>query len=268
MTALAVVREPSEALARGATLTHLPRRRVDLDLLLLQHAGYRAALEAGGCRVTSLPILPDLPDATFVEDLGVAVPGIFIMGRSAAPTRREEAGRTLASLGARGWGGLPGGLPGGPWVFHRIEAPATLDGGDVLVAGRTVLVGRSGRTNAAGIRQLAAALEPLGYEVRRVTVSGALHLKTACTALDARTLLANPRWVGPDEVDGFRVVAVDPREPFGANVLPVGGGLLMSASAPRTRDRVQELGYEVTAVDISEFEKAEGGLTCLSLRFP
>ncbi|HSG49738.1 MAG TPA: arginine deiminase family protein [Longimicrobiales bacterium] len=268
MTALAAVRPPSEALTRGATLTHLPRAKVDPDLLLLQHAGYCAALEEGGVRVVSLPVLPDLPDATFVEDLGVAVPGIFIWGRSTAPARREERRRTLAALGARGWDGLAAGLPGAGWVSHRIEAPGSLDGGDVLLAGRTVLVGRSGRTNAAGIRQVAAILEPLGYRVRSVAVSGALHLKTACTALDDETLLVNPGWVRGEELGGFRLVAVDSAEPFGANVLPVRGGLLVPSSAPRTRERVEDLGYATTAVDVSEFEKAEGGLTCLSLRLP
>lgn len=268
MTALAVVRPPTEALANAATLTHLTRRAVDLDLLLLQHVRYRTALEEGGFRVWSLPALPELPDATFVEDLGVAVGGIFIWGRSAVPIRRDEGRQTLAWLGDQGWNGLAGTSPGGGWASRRITAPGVLDGGDVLVVGRTVLVGSSGRTNAAGIRQMAAALEPLGLGVRGVTVSGALHLKTACTALDEETLLVNPGWVRGEDLGAFRLVEVDRREPFGANVLPSGAALLVSASAPRTRERVERAGYTTTAVDISEFEKAEGGLTCLSLRFP
>jgi dimethylargininase len=147
----------------------------------------------------------------------------------------------------------------------RIEAPATLEGGDVLRVGRTLYVGRSVRTDDAGIAALAAHAVPAGYRVVPVPVRECLHLKTACTALDAGTLLANPAWVDPAAFAGMRVVEVDPREPFGANTLGLGGRICVSASNPRTAARIGALGFPVIAIDIGELEKAEAGLTCLSV---
>lgn len=232
-----------------------------------QHAGYCDALRRGGLRVIRLPPLPEFPDAPFVEDLGVAFPEVFVLGRSAAPSRRGEAEATAQSVGAVEWRRLLEEEGGGarPRPVVSVPGPETLDGGDVLKAGRHVLVGVSGRTGPGGHAFLQSHLEPLGYRVRAVPVAGALHLKTACTALDPETLLVNPDWVDPSGLGGFRIVEVRPGEAFGANVLPLQGGLLAPASAPGTRNRLADMGYPSLGVDISEFEKAEGGLTCLSL---
>jgi len=217
--------------------------------------------------VIRLPPLPDFPDAPFVEDLGVAFPEVFVLGRSAALSRRGEAEATERSVGPAEWSRLLAEEGGGarPRPVVSLRGTETLDGGDVLKAGRQVLVGVSGRTGPGGHAFLQSHLEPLGYRVRAVTVMGALHLKTACTALDPETLLINPDWVDASGLEGFRIVEVRSGEPFGANVLPLPDGLLATASAPGTRARLADLGYPSLGVDISEFEKAEGGLTCLSL---
>lgn len=265
----ALVRAPTVSLAREATLTYLPRRPSDPALLEVQHRAYREALRTGGFHVLDLPALPDHPDATFVEDLGVAFAEIFIWGRSAAPARVLEVQVTRNQLLAAGGagGGVPGLMP--PAAARVIAPPGTMEGGDVLALGKTVLVGRSLRTNPEGVRQLTEILEPLGYEVRPVGISGALHLKTACTALGPETLLVNPEWVSEQDLAGHRLIHVEPQEPFAANVLPLPSGkILMTTSAPMTRERVEVAGHTTAVVDISEFEKAEGGVTCLSLRLP
>jgi dimethylargininase len=151
--------------------------------------------------------------------------------------------------------------------LERTALPATLEGGDVLRVGRTLFVGRSPRTNEAGIARLAAVAEPLGYRVRPVTVTGCLHLKSAVTALDHQRLLANPRWLDMSAFTGMSVVAVDPEEPAAANVLRVAGLVIAHPGFPRTLDRVAALGYGVRPLDVSEFLKAEAALTCKSLLF-
>ena len=149
----------------------------------------------------------------------------------------------------------------------RLDDPpdATLDGGDVLHVGDTLYVGWSGRTNHAGLRAFAHLVLPYGYKVKAVEVRGCLHLKTACTWLGDELLLVNPRWVRLGRVRGLRALAVDPAEPFAANALRVGDTVLLQASCPRTAERVAAAGYDVRTLDISEFARAEAGLTCLSL---
>lgn len=265
----ALVRAPTASLAREATLTFLSRQGANPDLLALQHRAYGEALRDGGFQVLELPVLPGHPDATFVEDLGVAFRETFVWGRSAAPARVSEVAETRRQLRVTRPGGPRGWEPPFQAGEHVIATPGTLEGGDVLTVGRTVLVGLSPRTNPEGLRQLTQILAPLGYEVRPVRVAGALHLKTGCTALDPETLLVNPDWVALPDLAGFRFLSVEPREPFAANALPLpSGALLVPASAPATRDRLEAAGWTTVGVDISEFEKAEGGLTCLSLRLP
>jgi dimethylargininase len=147
----------------------------------------------------------------------------------------------------------------------RIDPPARIDGGDVLVAGRRVFVGQSGRTDAAGARALAAALAPFGYEVVPVSVPGCLHLKSAATALDAETLLVNPEWIDLAPLGGYDLVRVDPGEPWAANVLSLPAGVLAHRGFPRTLERLASRGYAIHAVDVSEFLKAEAGVTCKSI---
>ena len=152
--------------------------------------------------------------------------------------------------------------------FVRIEPPARIDGGDVLVVGRRVFVGQSGRTDAAGARALAAALAPFGYEVVPVAVPGSLHLKSAATALDAETLLVNAEWIDLAPLSGYDLVHVDPAEPWAANALAVGGRVLVHDGFPRTLERLAARGYGLYPIDVSEFLKAEAGVTCKSILYP
>jgi dimethylargininase len=223
-----------------------------------QHAGYEAALEVAGCRLLAVPAAPELPDAVFIEDTAVVLDEVAVLARPGAASRRAEVDAVAPVLAAHR-------------AVERIEAPGTLDGGDVLVVGRDVFVGASERTNGAGADQLRAILERFGYTVRTVRVSGCLHLKTAVTALTDRVLLANPAWVDPAGF-GRRVVEVAPGEPGAANVLRLPDRVVMAAGYPDTRARVRGAldaadadGVGVVEVDVSELAKAEAGVTCCSI---
>jgi dimethylargininase len=246
---IALVRRPTEDLADGI-VTHLDRVPVDPELAAEQHAGYRAALSAAGWEVREVAPAPGCPDATFVEDSVVVVGGTAVLTRSGAESRRAEGPGTEAVVRDLGLDVV------------RIAGEGTLDGGDVLQVGDTVYVGRGGRTNAEGIRQLRAHLAPLGRTVVPVRLGGVLHLKSAVTALPDGTFLALPELLEPGAFPGARPVDEEP----GCHVVPLGGDrVLMSASAPRTADRLADLGFTPVVVDIGEFEKLEGCVTCLSV---
>ena len=249
----AITRWPSPAMAE-AELTHMARVPIDLALAGAQHAAYCAALAAAGCVVAELPVLAGHPDCAFVEDVAVILPEAVILCRPGAESRRGEAAAIVAAL--------PTDRP-----LHRVEAPGTIDGGDVLVVGRDIFIGLSSRTNAEAIAAVTAATAGFGYKVIAVPVPGALHLKTAVTALADDLLVINPAWVD-GAVFGRRLLTVDPAEPFGANVLHAGTGMFHAAASPLTRARIIAAGFAVTPIDISEFAKAEAGLTCLSLIVP
>ena len=233
-------------------LTHLPRVEIDLTRARVQHAAYEHALDQMGCMVESVPAAMDLPDSVFIEDTAVVFDEIAVIARPGTPTRQRETDAVAAAL-AR---------------YRRlaaISAPATLDGGDVLRIGRDVYVGVSGRTNRDGIRQLKDLVAPYGYRLQSVETRGCLHLKSAVTSARDDLLVVNPQWIDPRWFPGLQSIAVDPQEPFAANVLRVGDTVLCAASAPRTRARLEGCGLNVRAVDISEIAKAEGALTCCSL---
>lgn len=251
MTPTALVRQPGPRLTEGI-VTHLDRHPVDVDLASRQWNDYKTVLRDAGWDVVEVPPADDCPDATFVEDTMVVRGDLAVICRSGAEVRRPEvvdAAAAIASLGYR---------------TAMIEAPGTLDGGDVLQVGDTVYVARGGRTNEAGIDQLRALFEPLGARVVVVPVSKVLHLKSAVTALPDGTVIGyEPALDDPSVFEKF--LAVD--EESGTHVVPLGGNrLLVHASAPRTAERLKELGYEPVVVDVSEFEKLEGTVTCLSVR--
>ena len=235
-------------------LTFRPREPIDLDRAVAQHAAYADLLGSLGLEVVELPADPALPDCCFVEDVAVVLDEVALLAMPGAPSRRGEV-RAVEEALARFR------------PLERTPLPATLEGGDVLRVGRRLFVGRSARTNEAGIARLAAVAEPFGYRVVPVTVTGCLHLKSAVTALDDERLLANPAWLDPSPFSGLGVVAVDPDEPGAANVLRVGGTVVAHAGFPRTIDRLAGLGYAVRPLDVSEFVKAEAALTCKSLLF-
>jgi dimethylargininase len=247
---LALTRAISPAMA-DCELTHLPRVPIDVDKAVAQHAAYEQALTGLGCRVTRLPAAPDSPDSVFIEDTAIVLDEIAVIARPGAASRRAETAGVEEVLKHER-------------VIARIEAPGTLDGGDVLVVGRAVFVGATARTNVPGTEQLRRILEHFGYatQVIDVDAAGCLHLKSAVTALSDDTLLINPRWAPAKAFANYRLIEVDPAEPGGANIVRVGEQLLYSDAFPRTLAR---LGRPVTTVDVSEIAKAEGAVTCCSL---
>ena len=247
----AIVRRPSEALSRCA-LTFLDRQPIDVARAGRQHDAYVAALRDCGVEVTVLPAQAELPDAVFVEDTAVVVDECAVVTRPGIESRRGETASIAEALRERR-----------PLV--EIREPGTLEGGDVLRIGRTLFAGETQRTNAEGIRQLAAALQPHGYDVILVRLTGCLHLKSAVTYAGMETVVLNPQWIDVDLFSQWQCVPVAPEEPFGANVLLVGNTVHLAASAPLTRRKLDALGFDTRVLDTSEFEKAEAALTCLSL---
>lgn len=248
---LALVRRPGPRLAEGI-ITHIDREPVDVDLARVQWDGYVSALREAGWAVHEVEPADDCPDAVFVEDPVVVQGDLAVIARSGAEQRRAEAPGVEAAvrdLGLR---------------VAKIEAPGTLDGGDVLRVGDTAYVGLGGRSNGAGIHQLATHLREFGIRVQAVPVSRALHLKSACTALPDGTVVG---W-GPvvDDRDAFPAYEDVPEE-GGAHVVRLADDhLLMATSAPRTAATFRDRGYRVTEVDVGEFERMEGCVTCLSVR--
>ena len=235
-------------------LTYMEREPIDAAVAAAQHRGYRGALEACGARVVTLPPAEEFPDSVFVEDAAIVLDEVAVLTRPAGESRRGEVGLLEPEVARLR-----------PVV--RVEPPATLEGGDVLRLGRALYVGLSPRTNAEGADALRRLAAPHGYEVVVVEPRGCLHLKTGCSALDEETVIVNPEWVDAAAFRGREVLPVDAAEPWAANVLRVGGSVCVSAAFPRTADALAARGFDVRAVEVSEFAKAEGGLTCLSLLF-
>jgi dimethylargininase len=250
---IAVTREVSPAIGR-CELTFVDRLPIDYQLACTQHRAYEQALKRLGCELLTLPAADDMPDCVFIEDTAVVLDELAVITRPGAASRRTE--RVLTALALNDHRRL-----------ETIESPGTLDGGDVLRIGRTLWVGTAGRSNWAGIGQLRTIVEEFGYEVRPVELRDCLHLKSAVTQVAPETLLVNPAWVDPRLFGPLQVVRVDESEAHAANALRVGQGLLMPASFPRTRARLEARGLAVTAVDVSELQKAEGAVTCCSLVF-
>ncbi|MEU8675187.1 dimethylargininase [Streptomyces sp. NPDC048560] len=247
----ALVRRVSPRLAEGL-VTHIERTPVDHALALRQWDGYTSALREHGWETVEVAAADEHPDGVFVEDTVVMFRNVALIARSGAESRRGETPAVEEALVRLGCS------------VNRIREPGTLDGGDVLKTGDTVYVGRGGRTNAEGVRQLRAAFEPLGARVVAVPISKVLHLKSAVTALPDGTVVGHPPLV--DEPSLFARFLPVPEE-AGAHVVLLGGGrLLMAASAPKSAGLFSDLGFEPVVVDISEYEKLEGCVTCLSVR--
>jgi len=248
---VALVREVSPRFA-DCVLTHLGRVAIDVHRASAQHRAYCEVLSSLGARVEPVAPLPDAPDGVFVEDTAVVVDEVAVITRPGVPSRASETETTASALSAYR-------------QLLAVSAEATLEGGDVMRVGRTLYVGRSGRTNQAGVNQLGALLAPWGYQVQGVDLDGCLHLKTACTFVPPRYVVANPDWVDPHIFTGMTLVAVADDEPFAANTLTLGGVTLVASSCPRTAAILSARGAVTRAVDLSELAKAEGALTCSSL---
>jgi dimethylargininase len=248
---LAITREISPAIAQ-CELTHLAREPIDLGRARRQHGAYEQCLKDAGYSVTRLPADRAIPDSVFVEDIAVVFDELAIVTRPGAESRRAETTAVADVL-----------RPLRP--LHRIDPPATIDGGDVMTVGRRVFVGESLRTNAAAIAQMRAILAPHGFTVIGVAVRGCLHLKSAVTAVADDTLLINRDWAPAEPFRTFRLLDVDPAEPMGANALRLHDRVVYPATFPRTRARLEDRGFRVVDVDVSEIAKAEGAVTCCSL---
>ena len=251
-TRRALVRRPSPRLAEGL-VTHIERSEVDVELAQQQWQGYVDALVAAGWEPHEVDAAADCPDSAFVEDTMVVYGDLAVIARPGAPERRPEVTAAEEAVRAEGYR-----------VAH-IEAPGTLDGGDVLKHGGTVWVGQGGRTNAEGIAQLRGLLAPMGARVIACPLEKVLHLKSAVTALPDGTVIGYEPLVDDPSIWGDRFLAVP--EEAGAHVVLLGDDhVLMAASAPRTAALLHRRGLKVTRVDISEYEKLEGCVTCLSVR--
>jgi dimethylargininase len=235
-------------------LTHRPRDPINVANAIAEHAQYEAALRSLGATIVRAPAEPALPDAVFVEDTALALDEVAVITRPGAPTRRPET-ESMASV-------LSAYRP-----LRRIEAPGTLDGGDVLRVGRRLYVGVSSRSNPAGIAQLERLLQPWDYEVVPVPVHGCLHLKSAVTQVAEHLLLMNERYVRPQCFDGMETLTVAAAEPDSANALWISGTVIYPAHYPQTAARLEGAGVRVIPVPSTEVAKAEGGVTCCSLIF-
>jgi len=250
-TKRALVRRPSTRLAEGI-VTHIERSPVDVDLALRQWHGYVVALNENGWETIQVAEAPDCPDAVFVEDVLVVYEHVAVVTNPGADARRREIVEAEQAVRAL------------DYSVARIRAPGTLDGGDVLKVGRTIYVGRGGRTNDEGIRQLTEILEPFGAKVVAVPITKALHLKSALTALPNGTIVGWRPIV--DEPSFFPRFLAAPEE-SGAHVVLLGEDrLLIANDCPRSAELYADLGYELVLVDIGEFQKLEGCVTCLSVR--
>ena len=251
---VALTREVSQAIA-DCELTHVERVPIDVDVARRQHAAYERLLETLGCSVRRIPASRSMPDSVFVEDVAVVWPELALLTRPGAPSRRIEIDGVRTALERY------------RQRIASIEPPGTVDGGDVLVVDKAVFVGLSNRTNASGIQQMRALVEPFGYTVHPVEIRGCLHLKSAVTAVSATQLLANPEWLPDGAFKAFDIIEVAPAEPYGANALLVGDAVVYPTAFPRTLDCLVSRGIDVRTVDVGELAKAEGAVTCCSLIF-
>jgi dimethylargininase len=250
---VALTRDVSSSLGY-CELTHQSRVPIDVERARAQHAAYEQALTNMGCVVKRLAAGDGMADSVFIEDAAVVLDEVAVIARPGAESRRGEIQSVLLAVQ--------------PYrTLVRIEPPGTLDGGDVLVVGRSLFVGVTGRTNAEGVAQMREAAGRFGYDVRAVAIRGCLHLKSAVTAVDDETLLIQRDWAPPDAFRAFDLIHVHPLEPSAANIVRIGRRLLYAAAFPRTRDLLATRGFDATTIDVSEIAKAEGAVTCCSLIF-
>lgn len=251
MSKIALVRRPGPGLNDGLT-DNIEKVDVDLDLAMEQWETYVGVLRDHGWETVEVPAADDCADAVFVEDSVVMFRNVAVLTRPGADSRKPEVAGTRSVVDTLGC------------CLGEIRAPGTVDGGDILKVGNTVYVGRGGRTNAEGVAQLRRILTPLGAQVVAVPVRKVLHLKTAVTALPDGTVIGYPDFV--DNTDVFPRFMPVPEEHGTAVVCLSDTDLVMSASAPKTAELLRDLGYNVTAIPMTEFEKLEGCVTCLSVR--
>ena len=251
MSMIAITRAVSESINR-CELTHAPRTPIDVTRARGQHRAYEACLASLGCEIRQIPADDRYPDAVFIEDTAIVLDELAIMTRPGAESRRGEVDAVAEVLGRYR-------------MLVSIDAPGTIDGGDVLQLDGVLYVGRTPRTNARGIDHLRELVAPHGYRVEAVSVDGCLHLKSAVTRVSSDALLMNRDWVSPAQFIDWRIIDVDPSEPAAANALQIGDRVVFPEELARTRRRLEGEGIDVRPVPASQLALAEGGVTCCSL---
>ena len=249
----AITHIPSPKLNHGE-LTFLTRQPIDFEKTRLQHVAYCDMLRKCSVEVVTLNENISLPDSAFVEDTAFVLDEIGLMMPMGVVSRSAETSvieRELSKFRK----------------IKQIELPAKLEGGDILRVGKNIFVGITSRTNSLGIHNLKSIVKPYGYKVIGVKVHGCLHLKTGCTVLNKNTILINPIWIDTRPFETFNLITVPEEEPFAANILQIGKIICMHSGFPKTGKLIEKLGLKTEFTDISEFQKAEAGLTCLSIIF-
>ncbi len=249
----AITHAPSSEIENGQR-THIGRTAIDFVRACRQHEAYRQVLRDCGAEVRVLDVNRESPDSVFVEDTAIVLDEVAVIASMGVEARRAETEGVELELQKHR-------------EIERVSLPAKIEGGDVLRINRQLLVGISSRTNRSGVDALDTIGRRHGYKVIPVPVRGCLHVKTACTALPDETLLVNPTWIETEALRGFKYLAVEKSEPWAANVALVGGTVFLAREHARTAEMIHELGFAVRTTELSEFAKAEGGVTCLSILY-
>ena len=253
MFSKAIVKTPCRAMVNGISSARLGRP--DYQKALAQHADYIEALKECGLQVTVLPADENFPDSTFIEDTALMTPHCAILTNPGAPSRTLETQSVLIVIRE----------------FYKqvemIEAPGTCDGGDIMMVGDHYYIGLSERTNQEGAEQMIAILEKYGMQGSTVNLTEVLHLKTGLGYLENNNLLACGEFLGKPEFQQYALLPVDPDEAYAANSVWINDTVLVPKGFPKTSALIRSAGYKVREVDVSEFQKLDGGLSCLSLRF-
>lgn len=253
MALTAITREVNAAMG-SCELTYLPRVSIDTDLAQQQHQNYQSILSSLGCEIVVVPTEPGLADSVFVEDTAIVLSELAVSLRPGAASRLPEVAGVERVLKQH-------------WTLQTIQPPGTLDGGDLLCIGKIIFAGLSTRSNRSGIEQLRHIVAEYGYSVTTIETTMCLHLKSAVSEVAPGTLLINPHWISRSAFRGFELIEIDEKEDHAANALMVGSSVVCPATFPRTIDRLVSRGINVIPLDLSELQKAEGGVTCCSLIF-
>jgi dimethylargininase len=249
--ALAITRKISPRF-NECEITHIDRTPINMEIAEIQHNEYIKALQALNCDVIELPAEKDLPDSVFVEDTAFILPEVAVITNPGADSRKPEIDTIIQAL-----------LPHKKLV--QVTAPATVDGGDVLALGKNIYIGLSTRSNQHAVEQLNILLKDFGYQVFGIKLTDCLHLKSAVTKVDDKTLLINPNWVDSSRFTGFDLIPIHASEDFAANCLPINGHIIYPTSFPHTQKLLEAKGYKIKNVHLDELAKAEGAVTCCSL---
>lgn len=249
----AITRDVNDSMG-NCELTFLPRVRINIGLASQQHQHYQSVLSSLGCEIVTMPTEPGLADSVFIEDTAMILAEIAVLCRPGAVSRRAE----VAAVGH---------LLQQYRTVASIQPPGTLDGGDLLCVGKVIYAGLSTRSNQSGIEQLRSIVADYGYSVKTIETTKCLHLKSAVTEVAPGLLLINPDWISRSAFGNCELIDVDKEEAHAANALLVARSVIYPSSFPRTMEKLVKRNINVTAVDVSELQKAEGGVTCCNLIF-